>query len=80
MDEKLDVRRLCALTTQKANCILDCIKRSMANRSREVILSLYSALVRPHLDSCIELWSLHYSKGMDLLERVQRRVSWVCLG
>jgi len=80
VDEKLDVRRLCALTTQKANCILDCIKRSMANRSREVILSLYSALVRPHLDSCIELWSLHYSKGMDLLERVQRRVSWVCLG
>jgi len=53
VDEKLDMSHQCALAAQKASCILGCIKRSVASRSREGILPLYSALVRPHLESCI---------------------------
>jgi len=37
----------CALAAQKANHILGCIKRSMASRSRDGILPLYSTLMRP---------------------------------
>jgi len=70
LDEKLDQ---CALTAQKTNHILGCIKSSMASRSREVILPLYSALLRPHLESCIQLWSPQHKKDMELLEQVQRR-------
>jgi len=70
LDEKLDMTQQCALTAQKANHILGCIKRSMASRSREVILPLCSALVRPHLESCVQLWSPHYKKDMELLDRV----------
>jgi len=70
LDKKLNMRRQCALAAQKTNCILGCIKRSVANRSREVILPLYSALLRPHLESCIQLWSPHHKKDMEVLERV----------
>jgi len=51
VDEKLN------MTQQCASCILGCIKRSMASRSREVILPLCSALVRHHVELCIQLWS-----------------------
>jgi len=57
VDEKIEMGQQYALATQKANHILGCIKRSVASRSRDGILPLYSALVRPHMEHCIQLWS-----------------------
>ena len=73
VDEKLNMSRQCTLGAQKANRVLGCIKTSMASRSREGILPLYSALVRPHLESCVQLWSPQHRKDGDVLEWGQRR-------
>jgi len=79
-DKKFNVTQQYALEAQQAKRILGCIKRSVASRSREVILPLYSALVRPHLESCVQLWRPQHRKDMDLLEQVQRRATKMIQG
>ncbi|PKU29310.1 methyltransferase nsun6 [Limosa lapponica baueri] len=69
-----------AAAAKKANRMLGCINKGITSRDKAVIIPLYSALVRPHLEYCGQFWSLLFNKHMDRLERVQRRATKMSKG
>jgi len=70
----------CRYAANKANKVLGMVKRTIRNKDPVIMVRLYKALVRPHLEYCVSAWSPHYSKDKELLEKVQRRFTRMIKG
>ena len=66
-------REQCISARNKANRILGLISRTVTNRTSEVILRLYLALVRPHLDYAVQFWSPYYRMDINRLEAITEK-------
>ena len=51
------------------------IRRNITYKDKRLIVPLYKAIVRPHLEYCIQAWSPYLRKDIDMLEKIQRRAT-----
>ena len=81
MSKDLEVARQCQESYSKANRMLGLISRTIKCNNQKVLLNLYKSMVRPHLEYCCTVrphleycctvWSPHYMKDKQMLEKVQ---------
>ena len=77
MNANMKVSEQCRIAASKSNQVLGMIRRNITYKDKSLIVPLYKAIVRPHLEYCIQAWSPYLRKDIDMLEKIQRRATKV---
>ena len=76
MNANMKVSEQCRIAASKGNQVLGMIRRNITYKDKSLIVPLYKAIVRPHLEYCIQAWSPYLRKDiLDMLEKIQRRAT-----
>ena len=75
IDNELNFQEHIGTQVKQANKLLGIIKRSFTYLDKEMFITLYKILVRPHLKYRSNIWSVLYKNEDVLLENVQRRAT-----
>ena len=71
----MKVSEQCGIAASKGNQIFGLIRRNITYKGKKLIIPLYKAIVRPHLEYCVQAWRPYRKKDIDTLERIQRRAT-----
>ena len=71
----MKVSEQCGIAASKGNQILGLIRRNITYKGKKLIIPLYKAIVRPHLEYCIQAWRPYRKKDIYTLEHIQRRAT-----
>ena len=76
MNANMKVSEQCRIAASKGNQVLGMIRRNITYKEKSLIIPLYKAIVRHHLEYCIQAWSPYISQeNIDMLEKIQRRAT-----
>ena len=75
MNANMKVSEQCRIAASNGNQVLGMIRRNITYKEKSLIVPLYKAIVRPHLEYCIHAWNPHLRKDIDMLEKIQRRAT-----
>ena len=77
MNANMKVSEQCiCIAASKGDQVLGMIRRNITYKEKSLIVPLYTAIVRPHLEYCIQAWSPYLRKDI-MLEKIQRRATRV---
>ena len=71
----MKVSEQCGIAGSKGNQIIGLIWINITYNKKKLIMPLYKAIVRPHLEYFIQAWRPYRKKDIDTLERIQRRAT-----
>ena len=75
MKANMKVSEQFRIAASKGNQVLGMIRRNITYKEKSLIVPLYRAIVRPHLEYCIQAWSPYLGKDIDMFEKIQRRAT-----
>ena len=75
MNANMKVSEQCRIAASKGNQVLGMIRRNITYKENSLIVPLYKAIVRPHLEHCIQEWSPYLWKDIDKVEKIQGRAT-----